>query len=126
MFYVADTHALVKYLTSILPKKIETIFQECERGIHIIFVPTIVLAESFYLIKKKKIALNFAQMITKIENSENFSIIPFNLAIIKLFSDIEEFEIHDQIIVATAKFLDAALITKDKEITDSKIVRTIW
>jgi predicted nuclease of predicted toxin-antitoxin system len=35
-------------------------------------------------------------------------------------------ELHDKIIVSTAKFLNATLITKDKEIRDSNIVKTIW
>lgn len=33
---------------------------------------------------------------------------------------------HDRILVATAKLLNAALITKDEEIIKSKVVRTIW
>jgi len=35
-------------------------------------------------------------------------------------------EMHDRIIVATAKLLNAVLITKDEEIIKSKIVKTIW
>ncbi len=126
MLYVADTHALVKYLAGILPNRPKIIFEESEKGLHTIYIPTIVLAESFYLISKKKIALNFENMITKIENSKNFSIVNFNLDIVKLFPIIKDREIHDQIIVATAKFLNAKLITKDKEITESKDVETIW
>ena len=33
---------------------------------------------------------------------------------------------HDRIIVATAKLLNATLITKDEKIKNSKIVKTIW
>ena len=126
MFYVADTHALIKYLTGILPKKTQITFKECERGIHTIFIPTIVLAESFYLIKRGKIKLDFEEMISKIQSSENFVIIPFDIRILRLFSGIKEFEIHDKIIVATAKYLNANLITQDKKIVKSKDVETIW
>jgi PIN domain nuclease of toxin-antitoxin system len=33
---------------------------------------------------------------------------------------------HERIIVATAKLLNARLITKDEKIRNSKIVETIW
>lgn len=126
MLYVADTHALVKYLVGILPNRPKIIFEESEKGLHTIYIPTIVLAESFYLIRKKKIALNFDGMIAKIENSKNFSIVNFNLDIVKLFPTIKEMEIHDQIIVATAKHLNVKLISQDKEIIASKEVETVW
>jgi PIN domain nuclease of toxin-antitoxin system len=35
-------------------------------------------------------------------------------------------EIHDRIIVASAKILNTKLITKDKEIKKSRIVETVW
>jgi predicted nuclease of predicted toxin-antitoxin system len=36
------------------------------------------------------------------------------------------YELHDKIIVATAKLLDAKVITKDVDIQNSKLVETIW
>ncbi len=125
MLYVADTHILIKYLSKILPRRLETIFNECEIGKHTIFVPTIVLAESYYLIKKNKVSINLQEVITKIEGSENFRIVPFNLDILKLFFDAKEFELHDLIIVATSKYLNAKLITQDKDIIRSKNVEVI-
>ena len=42
------------------------------------------------------------------------------------FIQMKNLDLHDQIIVATAKFLNAILITKDKKIRDSNIVETVW
>ena len=35
-------------------------------------------------------------------------------------------ELHDRIIISTAKMLNAILITKDEKIIKSGIVKTIW
>jgi len=126
MFYVVDTHPLIWYLADKLPKNVGNIFKSSESGDCVIFIPTIVLAECYYLREKEKIELDFENLLNVIEKSSNFLITPFNFDIIKLFPKINIPEIHDKIIVATAKLLDAALITKDKEIINSKSIKTIW
>lgn len=126
MFYVVDTHPLIWYLAEKLPKNVDDIFRASEIGDDVIFVPTIVLAECYYLSKKKKIEINFENILGMIERSSNFLATPFNMDIIKLFPNIDIEEVHDKIIVSTAKLLNATLITKDKKIRDSKIVETIW
>ena len=126
MFYVADTHALVKYLISKVPKKVGSIFESSEKGEVIVFVQTMVLAECFYLIKNNKISLDFEELLKRIENNQNMITVSFNIEILKLFADTHLKEIHDQIIVATAKHLGAALLTKDEEIKNSKEVEVIW
>ncbi len=35
-------------------------------------------------------------------------------------------ELHDKIIVSTAKYLNAPLVTKDKSIQNLHFVKTIW
>ena len=58
MLYVTDAHALFgTYLIHSL--KESTKCKSAERGESTIFVPTIVLAECFYLVEKGKIDLNF-------------------------------------------------------------------
>jgi len=125
MIYVADTHALVRYITGKLPKKSATIFQQSEEGKCIIFIPTIVLAETRYLVKQKKILLDFPDLLRRVEVSENFIPVPFDFQMLKLLRD-EVSEIHDQIIVATSNLLNAKLITKDIEIQDSGLVECVW
>lgn len=126
MFYVVDTHPFVWYVAKKLPKNVEEIFKASERGDCVIFIPTIVLAECYYLIEKRKIELNFESILEEIEKSSNFLIIPFNIDIIKIFPKTYIKELHDKIIVATSKLLNADLITKDEEIIKSKLVKTVW
>jgi predicted nuclease of predicted toxin-antitoxin system len=56
----------------------------------------------------------------------NFTLISSNLEIVKMLPEIKLSELHDRIIVATAKILGAKLITKDKDIVNSRLVETIW
>jgi PIN domain nuclease of toxin-antitoxin system len=52
---------------------------------------------------------------------------PLDEEVILTCRDVKEItEPHDRIIVATAKLLNARLITKDEKIRNSKIVETVW
>jgi PIN domain nuclease of toxin-antitoxin system len=126
MFYVADTHAWVFYLLDKLPKKVNDIFASVEKGKDIMFIPTISLAECVYLVETGKIALDYKELFNKFEISNNFIPVSLNLEITKMLPEIKLPELHDRIIVATAKILGAKLITKDKDIVESRLVETIW
>lgn len=58
--------------------------------------------------------------------SRTFIPISFNFQLLKLLPEIRVGELHDRIIVATAKLLNAKLITKDKEIKSAGIVTVVW
>ena len=124
--YVADTHAWARYLLNKLPDKSEKIFSDVEAFEDLMFVPTICLNECIYLIEKKRLILDYKTLFSRFEEGNNFLIAPLDLEITKIVPNIKLRELHDRIIVATAKFLGATLITKDKEIIKSGIVKTIW
>jgi PIN domain nuclease of toxin-antitoxin system len=126
MFYVADTHAWVFYLLNKLPKKVNNIFLSVEKGNDIMFISTISLAECVYLVETGKIALDYKELFNKFEISNNFIPVSLNLEIVKMLPEIKLPELHDRVIVATAKILGAKLITKDKDIVESRLVETIW
>jgi predicted nucleic acid-binding protein len=126
MSYVADTHAFVWYIIGKLPERVDSIFRSAEEGESTIYIPTIVLAECLYLVENKKIDLDFEDLLDKLEIGRNFVPVSFNFQVLKLLPEIKLGELHDRIVVATAKILNAKLITKDKEIMESKIVETAW
>lgn len=114
------------YLLGKLPKKADEVFASVEKGEDIMFLPTIVLAECIYLIEGGKILLSLENLFEKFQTSDNFIPVSMNLEIVKELPKIKISEIHDRIIVATAKLLKAKLVTKDKEISESGIVETVW
>lgn len=129
MYYVADSHSLVWYLTDDkkLGQKALNLFLKADNGEAIIIVPTIVLAEIIYICERKKANLEIKDVINKIKHSLNY--LSYNLDIEtleKVISLKSLSELHDRIVVAIAKLLDATLITKDQQIIDSNFVKTIW
>lgn len=126
MFYVSDTHAWVFYLLDKLPKKANDVFLSVEKGRGFMFVPTIVLAECIHLIEGGKISLDYKQLLNKFEVSANFIPVSLNFDIIRQLPEIKLTELHDRIIVATAKILNAKLISRDEEIVRSGLIETIW
>ncbi|TAN43534.1 MAG: PIN domain-containing protein [Nitrospirae bacterium] len=128
MDYVTDTHSLVWYFTedTRLSNKALAAFESSTVD-GTIFVPAVVLAEIMFISKKGRISLSFEDTIKKIEESENFQIAQLTVDILSIADKIEvELEMHDKLIVATAKFYEATLISKDENIIESGVVSTVW
>ncbi len=127
--YVTDTHALFWYLLNLpmLGANASTAFNEADNGNAIIYIPAIVFAELFYLNVKLKNKIDFAAEFQKIKQSRQFIFVPFEAEdVIDFDKDSAVNEMHDRIIVGVARRLNAALLTKDQNITDTKLVKTIW
>ncbi len=128
MYYVTDTHSLVWYFTKDqrLSKKAFKTFEETVREGSII-VPAVVLAEIIYISKKGRIILSFIDTLKKIEEYDNFEIKSLDIDILKIVDAIKfDMEMHDKIIVATAIYFKAGLITRDKKIKQSGLISTIY
>ena len=77
--------------------------------------------------KRGRITLTFEETLEKIERYENFDLAPLDLDILKVANKIEaDLEMHDRLIVATALYFNATLITKDRRIVNAAICPTIW
>jgi predicted nucleic acid-binding protein len=127
--YVADAHALGWYFTDDprLGQQASQIFDRSEKGECLILIPTVVLAELFHISRKKRIALDFAELLRKVEERGNFVVTELDLAVIKKLPDTHPLtELHDQLIVATALLYEAQVLTKDGAIRDSGLVGTVW
>lgn len=128
MNFVTDTHSLVWYFTedANLSKKAFDSFEGTVKSGTII-VPAVVLAEIMFIAKKGRVTLTFEETLKKIEGYENFDIAPLDAEILTIADKIEaNLEMHDRLIVATAIYYEAALITKDEFVRESGIVSTIW
>ena len=129
MKFVTDTHALLWWFVDspkISSKAVE-IFQRCERGENIIFIPSIVIAEALSIFDKKRVVFDFNKLFRKIAGSENYVIIALDLPILQKMVELKNIpELHDKIIVSTAKYLKAPLITKDSFIQNLPLIKTVW
>lgn len=128
MDYVTDTHSIVWYFTEDprLSKQALEAFEETNRE-GVIIIPAVVLAEIMFIAKKGKITLTFEETLKRIEQYENFDIVPLDIDILRVADKIEaDLEMHDKLVVATALYFNATLITKDRAITDTGLCSTIW
>ncbi len=129
MNFVADTHALLWWFTSSprISSKASVIFEKCERGEGVIFIPSIVIAEALSIFDKKRISFDFRNLFKEIKASENFVLIALDYPILEKMVALKEVpELHDKIIVSTAKYLKLPIITKDKILQKLTSVKTIW
>ena len=128
MNYVADAHTIIWYFIDD-PRLSQNARQAFEQTLTagVIFIPTIVLAEIMYISQKGRISMTFEETLSHIEMYENFRITALELDILKVAATISgDLEMHDRLIVATALHFDACLITRDEQITQSRVVNTVW
>ena len=129
MNYITDTHALLWWFTNSpkLGSQAAQIFQKCEGGKSIVFVPSIVIAEALSIFDKKRVAFDFRKLFTKITRSENYVIISLDISILQKIIDLKDIpELHDKIIVSTTKYLNLPLITKDSVLQSLPHIKTVW
>ncbi len=127
--YVADTHALYWYLINspLLGTNASQAFDEADNGVALIYLPTIVLAELYYLNRKYGQPINFASDFARLRASAQFVFVSFEA------SDVLDFdahaavpEMHDRIIAGVALRLGTPCLTCDSKIVASGLVGTIW
>ena len=128
MNYVTDAHTIVWYFMDD-PQLSQNARQAFDETIAagVIIIPTIVLAEIMYISQTGRSSMTFEETLAHIEMYENFRIAALELDILKVAASISvNLEMHDKLIVATALYFNAHLITKDEQITQSRIVNTVW
>jgi len=119
MYYVTDTHTFLWYLTNSpkLSRKARAVFDSCDQGKVIIIIPAIVLLECIDIFDKKKIDLDFEDIVSKILQASNFIFSEINWSLVLEVNKVKGLrDLHDRVIVATARVFDASLISRDKTI----------
>lgn len=125
--YTADTHAFAYYLADKLPESADLIFREAERGLCTIFLPSIAVVELIYVFEATRSENKIWKMFEKINLTPSFSIYPLDESVLRKLPDTHIPELHDRIIVATSLLLEVnAVVTKDRQIKKSRMVKTIW
>ncbi len=75
----------------------------------------------------KSIDFGVHRLFKKINDSENFVLIALDYPILEKMVALTEIpELHDKIIVSTAKYLKVSIITKDEVLQNLPKVKTIW
>jgi len=127
--YVTDTHPFVWHLrrSKRLRPKARALFEQADQGQAQIVIPAMVLVEVMYLAEHNRITTQLAEVMELIKASTNYLIRPLDEVIISEAQNLPgTIELHDRLIVATAKALHVPLITKDEALRQLAVVQTIW
>ena len=123
MEVAVDSHALLWYLSknSKLTAKARDSLDKSAK----IIVSTIVLLELLYILQKFGQERKFKNLLNSL-GSEKYLVYPIDLALVRDCAKFSKrLEMHDRLIVATAKIFNVPLITKDKQIAEV-YKKVIW
>ncbi len=129
MITVTDTHPWIWFLAA-NPRLSADAKAALSDPNNLIVVPSIVMLEIRYLYKRRRISISFEKALQHVERAANILLHPLDISVVTLAPD--GLEIHDAIIVGTALYLSdelnepVPLVTRDKAISDSQLVQTIW
>ncbi|ODS39322.1 MAG: hypothetical protein A7316_05865 [Candidatus Altiarchaeales archaeon WOR_SM1_86-2] len=118
MEHAADTVTIIRHFTNTgkIGKKAKLILDGAENGEHHVFISVISLVEIMYLSQKHRIDIDLDETLEIINNSLNYSIVDLTPQIVKIAESIDYPELHDKLILSTAKYLGTPLLTGDRKI----------
>ena len=128
MEFLADTVAIIRYFTKYgrIGKKAKEIFKSADKGENVIWISVISLVEVMYLAERNKISLDLRELKLSLEGLDNYKIIDLYIDIVLIADKIKDLELHDRLIVASAKYLGISILTSDKKIIDSGEIKVVW
>jgi len=127
MEYLADTVAIVRYFSKSgkIGKRALKILKDADAGEHEIYVSIISIVEIMYLTEKNRIPLRLEETLSTIAISDNYHIVDLDVDTIQNANTIHGLELHDRLIVASAKQLNLPILTNDTVIVKSNLVEVL-
>ena len=128
MEYVADTVAIVRYFSKKgrIPSRALRILRDADDGKHTIAISVMSLIEILYLSERRRISIDLDKLTAELGELSNYRIIDLDPAIVKTAQSVNGLELHDRLIVATAKHLGLPILTSDAMIKDKGGIEVVW
>ncbi len=131
--FVTDTHSLIWYLTRDprLSRAARIVFEETDNDVNRMWVPSIVLVETIYLVEKARFPESLIRNMLALVDppSKNYQILTLDIGIVReleLVARNQVPDMPDRIIVSSAKFLNIPLISKDSRFASVPGLKLIW
>jgi len=126
--YLLDTVTIVRHFTDsgkigVKARKLLNFQNDDSDYFHI---SVISLMEILYLSEKKRIAIDLKETLEEINRSSMYSVIDLTTEIIETASTIDFYELHDRLILATAKWLQVPIISSDEMCRDIRGIEVVW
>lgn len=129
MQYVLDTRALIWYLTANprLSAAAKSAIDEIDAGKAIGIVSVMVLAEILLLEEKKRMTVNFSDLVSALQESGNFEIADVTLGDVLAAKRLTQVsELFDRMIAALAVSRNAALVSRDSAFQGIEGLDILW
>ncbi len=128
MIYLLDTVALVRHLSGLgrIGKSAADVLDNLELGSDLMLISVVSLVEILYLSEKNRISVDLGETLEMLEASECYSVVDLNTEILKVTEALEFRELHDRLILATAKWLGAPVLSSDREFREVEGIRVVW
>ena len=127
--FVADAHVLWWFLTAPerLSDPVSSIFRLAETGNAIIFVPAIVVAEICFLSVKEGKPLPPAALLDQLASLNGIELSDLGRGQLELLDQFPEIrDMHDRLIASDSMYLNAPLLTIDRELIALTQIQTVW
>ncbi|MGD9707736.1 MAG: type II toxin-antitoxin system VapC family toxin [Candidatus Delongbacteria bacterium] len=126
MQYLLDTVTIIRHFTGnknigASAKKILDCSDEVK-----FYISAISLMEIMYLAEKKRINIDLKDTLERIRKSSLYYIVDLTPQIIEAAVEIDFYELHDRMILATAKWLDIPIISSDSKFKSVTGIVSIW
>jgi PIN domain nuclease of toxin-antitoxin system len=126
--FLLDTVTIVRYFSGQgkIGKKAALMLETLEETDNSLLISVISLMEIMYLAEKNRININLQETLDMIESSAKYSIIDLTPKILTIAETINFYELHDRLILATAKWLEIKIISSDSKFSQVEGIEVIW
>jgi predicted nucleic acid-binding protein len=128
MEFLIDTNIIIRHFsgTSSIGKNAKEIIFRAEQNEHKLLISIVSMMEILYLAEKKNIPISLKETIDQIKSKPCYSIIDLNMEILQVAESIKFYELHDRIILATAKFFNIPILSSDRKFSALQDFKIIW
>ena len=128
MVYLLDTVTVVRHFsgTGKIGRRASEVLATADSGNNLFAISAISLMEILYLAEKKRIQLDLAETVRAIQLSKNYLMVDLNHHVLSVATTIDFPELHDRLILATAKWMEVSILSSDRAFRDIDGIDVIW
>ena len=126
MKYLVDTVALNRHFTrnKSIGKQAREILSNPDENVF--YISIVSLMEILYLSEKNRIDISLKETLRRINAKESYQIVELDAEILQVAETVPFPELHDRLILATAKWLEVPIISSDMDFQNVEGITTIW
>ena len=128
MSYLLDTVTIIRHFTDSgkIGKRAREILETKSGDQDRFMISVVSLMEILYLSEKHRISISLKETLKRLESSSLYMVVDLTPEILLVAETIDFAELHDRLILATAKWLDVPVISSDSKFFMVKKVEVIW